>query len=168
MVEQDIAPCATLSGMPTPPSTADRLAEDRRQHLDFIQTVVGRMFSASSLAKGWCLTVATVATAALGFALTEDSRPVGLLGALAVLLFGFLDGRYLREERKFRALYKDARLGHIDVYDMCTDRYVQRGNESFDPHCQWRSVLRSWSLWTFYAPLIVVAVAVVVRTWLRQ
>lgn len=141
------------------------LPEDRRQHLEFIQTVVGRMFSASSLAKGWCL---TVATAALGFALTNDSRAVGLLGTFAVLQFSFLDARYLREERKFRALYEEARLGRVDVYDMRTSPYVEKDHARFDRQCQWRWVLKSWSLWAFYGPLLVVAIAVVIRAWVTD
>jgi hypothetical protein len=141
------------------------VAEDRRQHLEFIQTVVGRMSTASTLAKGWCL---TVATAALGFAVTKNSRGVGLLGGFAIALFGFLDARYLREERKFRALYEDARRGRIERYDMDTRPYVEPANARFASTCQWRSVLQSWSLWAFYGPLLLVAVIVVVRAWINQ
>ena len=140
-------------------------AEDRRKHLEFIQTVVGRMFTASSLAKGWCL---TVATAALGFALTKNSRAVALLGLFAIGLFGLLDARYLREERKFRALYEDARKGSVDVYDMQTAPYLASSSGRFASNCQWRSVVRSWSLWAFYGPLILVALAVFTRAWMNQ
>lgn len=141
--------------------------DDRRQHLEFIQSVIGRMSTASTLVKGWCL---TVATAALGYAVTTNSRGVGLLGGLAVLLFGFLDARYLREERKFRALYEDARRGHLEVYDMETTRYVRDSSRdsSLAATCLWRSVLRSWSLWGFYGPLLLVALAVVIRAWVNQ
>lgn len=123
------------------------------------------MSTASTLAKGWSL---TVATAALGFAVTKNSRGVGLLGGLAVLLFGFLDARYLREERKFRALYEDARSGRVAVYDMNTQPYIDSNGPRFAAACGWRSVLRSWSLWGFYAPLLAVAAAVVVRGWVNQ
>ena len=139
--------------------------DDRRKHLEFIQTVVGRMSTASSLAKGWCL---TVATAALGFALTKNSRAVALLGFFAIGLFGFLDARYLREERKFRALYEDAREGRVGVYDMRTATYLDPSSAQFASNCQWRSVLRSWSLSAFYGPLLVVALAVAIRAWINR
>jgi hypothetical protein len=138
--------------------------EDYRKHLDFIQTAVNRMFSASSLAKGWCL---TVGTAALGFALTKDSRSVALLGSFAVLMFAFLDARYLREERKFRALYEDARLGRVAVYDMRTGLYVEPNSPSYDKRCEWSSVLQSWSLWAFYGPILLGAAAVIAYTWVK-
>lgn len=135
--------------------------EDRRKHLEFIQTAIGRMSAASSLAKGWCL---TVATAALGFALTKGSRSVALLALLGVGLFAVLDARYLREERKFRALYEGARLRTLDLYDMHTSAYVEKGNDRFDEQCGWYRVIRSWALWGFYGPLLAVGVAVLFRT----
>jgi hypothetical protein len=139
--------------------------DDRRQYLEFIQTVIGRMSTVSTLAKGWCL---TVATATLGFAITRQSVGVGLLGALGVLLFGLLDARYLREERKFRALYDDARKGCSDAYDMNTRPYGQRRDSSFSSSCAWRSVLTSWSLWGFYGPLLLVAAVVVGGAWINR
>ena len=138
-------------------ATTQHLAEDRRKHLEFIQTAVGRMASASSIAKGWCL---TVATAAFGYALTRDSKPVALLGIIAVVLFGYLDARYLREERKFRALYEDARKGHVEAYDMRTGPYLDKSDPKYDARCTWLCVLGSWSVWTFYLPLIAVGAAV--------
>jgi hypothetical protein len=134
--------------------------EDLRKHLDFIQTAVGRMAAASSVAKGWCL---TVATAAQGYALTKDANTVALLGVIAVAMFGYLDTRYLREERKFRALYEDARRGHVEAYDLRTSAYIDQDDLKYDARCSWSCVLRSWSVWTFYLPLIAVGVAVLLR-----
>ncbi|MCP4383100.1 MAG: hypothetical protein GY798_17035 [Hyphomicrobiales bacterium] len=138
------------------------LGDDRRKHLEFIQSAIARMSTTATLAKGWCL---TVSVAALGFAVNKNSVGVGLLGALAVALFGILDARYLREERKFRALYDDARRNKIDVYDMGTLRYAQPSSSSFTSACRWSGVLRSWSLWAFYGPLLVACAAAVVATW---
>ena len=50
--------------------------EDRRKHLDFIQSVVTRMSAASSNAKAWLL---PVVTAAYGYALTQRADSVALL-----------------------------------------------------------------------------------------
>ena len=84
--------------------------DDRRKHLDYIQAVVTPMSSASSSAKGWLL---PVVTAAYGYALAKQQSPVALLGVAAVLLFGFLDANYLRQEKAYRRLY-DAVAGGTD------------------------------------------------------
>ena len=138
-----------------------RSDEDRRQHLEFVQTAVGRMFAASSLAKG-CASLQP--TAALGFA---SLRTLGRLrpGGFAVLLFGFLDARYLREERRFR-FYENARRGQVETYDARTGPYTRK-DPHYDSSCEWRSVLRSWSLWGFYGPILIAAAAVIVRTCVR-
>ena len=144
-----------------PAAVPQDIGDDRRKHLDFIQAAVGRMAAASSVAKGWCL---TVATAAFGYALKQDSGSVALLGISAVVLFGYLDARYLREERKFRALYEDARKARVEVYDLRTRPYVDKRDPKYDAGCAWLCVLRSWAVWTFYLPLIAVGVAVLVSS----
>lgn len=125
------------------------------------------MSTVSTLVKGWCL---TVTTAALGFGITANSRGVALLGGLVVLLFGFLDARYLREERRFRALYEGARHAQVGAFEMNTRLYVEGDScdSSLASSCLWRSVLRSWSLWAFYGPLLLVAVAVLIRALVNQ
>lgn len=129
-------------------------ADDFRSYLGLIQQTVSRMAAASAQAKGWCL---TVTLAALGLAITASSWPLALLGLAAVLLFGSLDARYLREERRFRALFEQARLRNTSIYDMRTSHVV-------DDRCSWSSVLQSWSLWTFYGPLLAVAVGFFIGT----
>lgn len=111
------------------------------------------MSAASGLAKGWCL---TIASGALGYALAKNADAVAWIGILAVVLFGMLDARYLREERKFRALYDQARKGERDVYDLNATCYGKKGDESFHASCSWPEVLKSWSLWAFYVPILVI------------
>ncbi len=122
-------------------------ADDFRFYLGLIQQTISRMAAASTQAKGWCI---TVTLAALGLATSTSSRPLALLGLASALLFGSLDARYLREERRFRALYDAARHHSTSVYDMRTSSVA-------DDSCTWPSVLKSWSLWSFYGPLLVVA-----------
>lgn len=138
------------------PAAAVELDEDGRKHLEFLQGVIARMSAASGLAKGWCL---TVTTATLGYALTKRSCSVALLGVAAVILFGSLDARYLREERKFRALYNGVRSGQVDRYDMGTVACTTKGSAIFDGSCEWPAVLKSWSILSFYVPLALVCVA---------
>lgn len=132
--------------------------EDRRKYLEFVQTAIARMSTASNTSKGWSL---TVATAVLGYALTNDSPPVALLGVGAIAMFAFLDARYLREERKFRELYEDARTHRSDFYDMRAARYADRNDpQHHKDRCDWSSIAKSWSLWGFYGPMLAVAIAV--------
>ena len=86
--------------------------EDRRKHLDFIQSVVTRMSAASSNAKAWLL---PVVTATYGYALTQCAGSVALLGVGATLLFSYLDANYLRQEKRFRALYKAVAQGAYNI-----------------------------------------------------
>ena len=133
---------------------ADGTHESDPKHLEFIQAVIARMAGASGLAKAWCL---TVTTAALGYAVANESTNIAWLGVFAGLMFGLLDARYLREERKFRWLYEDARKGRIEVFDMHAHAYGDRRSADLREECRWRFVLRSWSLWGFYGPILLVA-----------
>ncbi len=151
------------SNSETTPATTN-LGDDRRKHLDFIQTAIARMSTASGTAKGWSLTVTTVA---LGYSLTKNVPSVALLGIAAVLMFGYMDLRYLREERKFRALYEDARTGGVDVYDMRTNAYADRCHAKYDSRCDWTSISKSWSQWGFYGPVVLGGLAIMIYDYVR-
>lgn len=132
-------------------------SEDRRQHLDQVQSVVTRMASASSTAKAWLL---PVATAAYGYALVEGEDAVALLGVAAVFMFAVLDASYLRQERAFRALYQAAVEGKVGVYNMNASRFYSRPNGDDEDrrsvNCEWNQIIWSWSLAGFYVPLAVI------------
>lgn len=72
------------------------------KHLDYIQSLVTRMANSSAQSKSWLL---PVVTAAFGYALTQESRSIAILGIAATLLFCYLDACYLRQERAYRRLY---------------------------------------------------------------
>ena len=147
--------------------------EDQRKHLDFIQAVVTRMSTASSSAKGWLL---PVVTAAYGFALTQRSGSVAVLGVFAVALFSFIDANYLKQERAYRKLYNAviSSSGRLPVFSL--DPTV--ANES-DPETEaltrrqqalaiikrwmpeWR-VWMSWSIAPFYGSLLLLGLGVCV------
>lgn len=137
------------------------LSEERRQHLEHIQSAISRMADASARAKTWFL---PVIVAALGFAITKLDLSVALLAVFATALFAFLDSRYLREERAFRALYQRASQDHGRLYDMNSSQfYGKRNGDKKDRrrlNCQWKSVFWSWTIAGFYIPGAVVAAAV--------
>lgn len=76
---------------------------------------------------------------------------VAVLGMTTMIFFGYLDCRYLREERLFRQLYNEARRGKVEAYSMDRRPYLDR--------CPWSSVLKSWAITGFYAPLMLVGSA---------
>lgn len=148
--------------MSTPPLPAPAAsAEDRRQHLGFVQSAIGRMSSASAVAKGWALTIATTA---YGYAGTKHSILVALLGIFAVLLFAALDTRYLREERKYRTLYDAARAGRVGAYEMNATRYCGTLTKAERRSLSLRRVIWSWSVRDYYG--VIVLVGAVLLVWI--
>jgi hypothetical protein len=138
-------------------------AEDRRKHLDMVQTVVSRMAAASSTSKGWLL---PVVTATYGFALVQCEPMVAGLGIVAIAVFGVLDAHYLRQERAFRVLFREVARNKVRDYDMNVKRYFHKPNgdedDERDENCHWWHVICSWALLGFYGPLVVVGAAVIV------
>jgi hypothetical protein len=140
----------------------DELSADRRQHLDYIQSAISRMASASATAKTWLL---PVATAAYGYALVNRSPWIGVLGLLSVALFAFLDARYLREERAFRALFRRASHDKGRLYDMNSSVFYGRRNgnprDRRAENCRWGKVFWSWTIGGFYVPAAAVGILVI-------
>jgi len=86
------------------------------KHLDFIQSAIARMGANSFQMKAWNV---GLATAAIGFAAAKDSHSRAAVFALAPgFVFWCLDAYYLRLERAFRNLYKDAVAGRVNTYVM--------------------------------------------------
>lgn len=154
----------------------------RLKHLDYIQSIVARMSQSSTQTKSWLL---PVVTATFGYALAQQSVTVALLGIAAVLLFGYMDASYLRQERAYRRLYNSVVAGDsipefsLDPNDI--DRTIPdadgdstaegdpsrkagywndlrealRGWLFFDP-----KVWFSWSISPFYGGFLAVGIAV--------
>ncbi|GAA3325859.1 hypothetical protein [Paeniglutamicibacter sulfureus] len=137
-------------------------SEERRQYLDFIQSAIARMSSASAVAKGWAL---TVAVATYGYAGTKHSVTVALLGVFALLMFATVDARYLREERKYRLLFDAARKGEVDVYEMNATEYCHTLTSAQCDPISWSRVVWSWSVRDYYGLILLAGVAILL--WLR-
>ena len=148
--------------------------DDRRKHLDFIQATITRMSSASTTAKSWMI---PVVTATYGYALTRNVRSVALLGVAAVLLFAYLDANYLRQERRFRRLYKAVAEGknEIAVFSLNPDDVnLDRSGKSTEDWAKWvpRGINRflpgpdvwlSWSVGPVYFALAAVGTAIAIK-----
>jgi histidine triad (HIT) family protein len=146
--------------------------EDRRKHLDFIQATISRMSAASTTTKSWMF---PVITAIYGFALVQGARQVACLGVGAVLLFAYLDANYLRQEKRFRRLYKAVAEGsnNIAVFSLNPDDVTPSGGQSTEEWGSWMprlvnrlipgpSVWTSWAIGPFYLALVTVGVLLAV------
>jgi diadenosine tetraphosphate (Ap4A) HIT family hydrolase len=143
-----------------PPVNGTVSAEDRRQHLSFIQAIVTRMSQASSASKSWLLPIVTLT---YGYAITQVAWPVALLGIVAVLVFGILDANYLKQERAFRQLYDQVASGSaIPAFSLDPSLASPAGvKENYWP--DWRD-LRSWAILPVHGPLLLGGVGIIV--WL--
>lgn len=125
-------------------------AEDKRQHLSFAQDIITRMAQSSSSAKSWFL---PVVTATYGYAFTQSSVAVAILGIVATVVFGFLDIGYLRTERKYRDLYERITTGDGDVppYSLNYKKPGDTRKNLLLEHC---SVMTAWAIWPFYGAFL--------------
>jgi hypothetical protein len=119
--------------------------EDRRKHLELVSAVVARMAAASAAAKGWSI---TVAGAAFGIAVVRSNWFIFLLGVIALVVFGIVDGLYLHSERKFRDLYNAIIAEDSTVRPFSMDPTGLIDRRKRDSH-------RSWSVLGFYGPLAI-------------
>lgn len=133
-----------------------------KEHLEMIQAVITRMGSNSFAVKTW--SVGLVA-ALLTFAAEKDGNPRRVLVALVpVVIFWYLDGFYLRQERLFRRLYDAVRLGEESArqggpFTMNTKPYEAEPNNKLST-AFWSTTVR-----TLYLALgfIVIAAYVIAR-----
>lgn len=117
--------------------------EDRRKHLELVSTVISRMSSASTVSKGWCV---SIAGAAFGVALVRDNWIVLVVGVILAASFGVLDAFYLATEKRYRDLYRAiVEDNSVSPFSMRTPAVV--------PAPATRSYL-SWSILFFYIPLV--------------
>lgn len=135
--------------------TSEQDREDRRKHLDLISAAIGRMAGSSAAAKGWSI---TLAGAAFSVALVRDSWPFIALGIFVLIAFGFLDARYLDNERRARSVYNevadDNSVVPLSLKGLATGPGASRW--------WWPNRFRSWSILYFYGPLVLVGGALLI------
>ncbi|GIG29612.1 hypothetical protein Cma02nite_22120 [Cellulomonas marina] len=132
--------------------------EDRRQHLEFIQSTITRMSTASANVKTWLL---PIVTAAYGYAAIQRSWGVAALGAAAVMIFAVLDANYLKQEQAFRRLYDCVAAGDpIPQFAMNPTLAAPTGARR-DYWPGWDQ-FRSWSIALVHGPMLSIGLALVV------
>jgi hypothetical protein len=123
--------------------------QTRIAHLTMIQGVITRMAGNSFALKTLAVTLTTGVVALLG-AIQKPSPLYTLAAVLPIVIFWWLDARYLQLERLYRRLYDDVREGKVDDA-FCMD--VRAYRDQVD------SVVRiaaSWSVIGIYVALLCV------------
>src|SRR5690348_15874734 len=80
--------------------------ENKLKHLEFIQAAVNRMASNLFLLKGWTI---TLIAALFALAAKDSDRHYFLIAYFPAFVFWGLDGYFLSQERRFRALFDHVR-----------------------------------------------------------
>ena len=126
----------------------------KEAHLAMIQGVVARLGQDSVLLKGWSV---LLVSALLVSGAASSREMILLVALLPVLAFWGIDGRLLRLERSFRALYDHVRDLDEKLVDYSMDVTVVRQQES---PATWLSSTFSRTLVVFHGVVLLTVLAV--------
>ena len=142
---------------PISPLSADA-ANLRVAHLQMVQCVIARMSGYSASVKNFAVTI--VAGLLAFYSQRPDDR-VFLFAAFSVGVLLLLDAHYLRLEKAFRTQYDRLRMLPLSTP---TDFAIETG---VSDRPSFARVACSWSVSTFYAPLLVglLALYLVLKVW---
>ena len=124
--------------------------------LEFVQSIITRMASNSFLLKGWSI---TVTTAFLALSAKDPNPFFAIIPLFPAIAFWGLDAYYLRQERLYRKLYNDLRLGEEEE-----NKPVQRITLSTT---QYVEMVPSW-IRTLVAPVVIAVHGSVLAIWLAR
>ena len=121
------------------------------QHLQMLQDVIARMATNSNSLKNYCM---TIAAALIGLAASIQKPEILHYTSPLIIIFGALDGHYLRLERGFRDQFNSVRRAGINRkpdFSISTSWTAGHGVVSG---------FWSWSVWLFYLPIVAIFVIV--------
>jgi hypothetical protein len=117
---------------------------NKQKHLEFLQGAINRMAGNLFLLKGWTITL----IAALFALSAKDSNQAYVsIAYFPVIVFWILDGYFLSQERKFRALYDQVRVLNESEIDFSMN------TEPFKHKHTWAGAMLSKTLATYYLSL---------------
>jgi len=120
--------------------------DTKLKHLEFIQAVISRMAGNSFLLKGWSV---TLAAALFALSAKEANAKLIALAYYPVLVFWVLDGYFLSQERRYRALYDKVRNFAEANIDFSMDtREFSKGRNT------WAAAILSKTLLIFYVTVL--------------
>lgn len=127
--------------------------ENKQKHLEFIQSAVGRMASNLFLLKGWTI---TLIAALFALAAKDSNKLYFLIAYLPALMFWALDGYFLSQERRFRALYDHVRKLEESDIDFSMDTSPLKN----EVQNTWLGAMFSRTLLIYYGALVLTMVVV--------
>ncbi len=123
-------------------------------HLAMILGVVNRLAQSSFLLKGWSV---VLVSALLAFAASSSEPLVLIVAFLPAIAFRGLDGYFLRQERRYRALYDHVRTQEESGLDYRLDT---RSLPNLTAYHTWGAATLSRTLLLFHGAVIATIVAV--------
>ncbi|WP_420446128.1 hypothetical protein [Candidatus Poriferisodalis sp.] len=131
------------------------MADKLHAHLQMIQGVVTRLGHNSFLLKGWSV---ILIAALLAFAANTSESLILLVTLVPILAFWGLDGYYLWQERRYRALYNHVRTLNADDLEYDLDVNVSPDTQNV----RWFRTVFSRTLVGFYGTILVTVVVIMV------
>lgn len=125
---------------------------NKHKHMEFIQTSINRMSGNLFLLKGWSI---TLIAALFALAAKDTNKAYILIAYFPLFIFWTLDGYFLSQERRFRALYEHVRKLKEEEIDFSMDTCAFCS----DARTSWMSAMRSRTLVIYYAGLAIVMAA---------
>jgi hypothetical protein len=121
--------------------------ENKRKHLEFLQGAINRMAGNLFLLKGWTI---TLIAALFALSAKDSNKAYVLVAYFPALVFWILDGYFLSQERRFRALYDYVRKLEDAQIDFSMD------TRPFKDDNTWLDGMFSATLMTYYGALVVI------------
>ena len=118
-------------------------------HLSTLEGIITRLAGDSAQCKTWCL---TLVTALIAFASAAHTIAPIQITILPIAMFLVLDAAYLGVETAYRDLYNTV------VNDIRHQRYTLAHAFTAGASLtfmRWLGAHKSWSIWVFYYPLII-------------
>lgn len=130
------------------------MEDEKKQHLDFIQSIITRMNANSFQIK---IINITIVSALLAVYATNGHVVFVFIGIFPTTIFWFLDAYYLQQERRFRGVYDDVAgvTSSISVknYEMPIHKYTNGKYTFFN-------CFKSKTIIWVYLPIIIILLTI--------
>ncbi|TDN93389.1 hypothetical protein DET49_104115 [Salegentibacter sp. 24] len=129
------------------------MTDNKIKHLEFIQNTINRMSTNSFIIKGWLI---TLVSALFLFGKNDINEKFIIISLISTIAFWYINTLFLRQERKFRALYNEVRKKdniHID-FSMDTGQYEKEEFSVAD-------CLFSNTIWPLYLAVLLIQIIII-------
>lgn len=123
--------------------------ENKRKHLEFLQAAISRMAGNLFLLKGWTI---TLIAALFALSAKDANRAYVLVAYFPAIVFWILDGYFLSQERRFRALYNHVR----NLPDEQIDFSMDTSPFQHEVGNTWAGAMMSKTLLIYYGALVAI------------